>query len=65
MRVCRLWELYVESKLDWRLNKTERDRRDPGSVQDMRAAGVARRNDPKLAGREAVKLSRRVFRRAV
>ena len=32
----RLWELYVESKLDWRLNKTEHDSRYRQCGQDMR-----------------------------
>ncbi len=58
----RLWELYVESKLDWRLNKTERDRRYRQCGQDMRELlEWLDGNDPKLAGREAVKLLRRVF----
>jgi len=58
----RQWELYVESKLDWRLGKTERDRRYRQCGQDMRELlEWLDRNDPKLAEREAVKLLRRVF----
>jgi len=58
----RLWELYAESKLDWRLSKTERDRRYRQCGQDMRELlEWLDRNDPKLAEREAVKLLRRVF----
>jgi len=58
----RLWELYVESKLDWRLSKTERDRRYRQCGQDMRELlEWLDRNDPKLAEREAVKLLRRVL----
>ena len=58
----RLWELYVESKLDWRLSKSERDRRYRQCGQDMRELlEWLDRNDPKLAQREAVKLLQRVF----
>ena len=58
----RLWELYVQSKVGWRLSKTERDSRYRQCGQDMRELlEWLDGNDPKLAGREAVKLLRRVF----
>jgi transposase len=58
----RLWELYVQSKLDWRLGKTERDSRYRQCGQDMRELlEWIDRNDSKLSEREAVKLLRRVF----
>jgi len=58
----RLWELYVQSKLDWRLSKTERDSRHRQCGQDMRdLLEWIDRKDPKLSEREAVKLLRRVF----
>jgi transposase len=58
----RQWELYVESKLDWRLGKTERDRRYRQCGQDTRELlEWLDRNDPKLTERQAVKLLRRVF----
>ncbi len=58
----RLWELYVQSKLDWRLSKTEHDRRYRQCGQHMRELlEWLDRNDSKLREREAVKLLRRVF----
>jgi transposase len=58
----RLWELYVESHLDWRLNKIEQANRHRQCGKDMRylLEWIATEN-PKLAEREAVKLLRRVF----
>jgi len=58
----RVWELYVQSKLDWRLGKTERDSRHRQCGRDMRELlEWLDRNDSKLSEREAVKLLRRVF----
>src|SRR5262249_61414296 len=58
----RLWGLYVQSKLDWRLSRTEHDNRYQQCGQDMRELlEWIDRNDPKLKDREAVKLLRRVF----
>ena len=58
----RLWELYVQSNLDWRLSKTEQANRHRQCGQDMRdLLEWIDREDPKLAEREAVKLLRRVF----
>jgi transposase len=58
----RLWELYVQSKLDWRLSKTEQASRHRHCGQDMRdLLEWIDREDPKLGEREAVKLLRRVF----
>ena len=54
--------LYVQSKLDWRLSKTEHDSRYRQCGQDMRELlEWIDRKDPKLNEREAVKLLRRVF----
>ncbi len=58
----RLWEIYVESNLDWRLSKTEQASRHRQCGQDM--SDLLEWIDtevPKLAEREAVKLLRRVF----
>jgi DDE family transposase len=58
----RLWVSYVQSKLDWRLSKTEHASRYRQCGQDMRdLLEWIDRNDPKLSEREAVKLLRRVF----
>jgi len=58
----RHWGLYVHSKLDWRLSKTEHDSRYRQCGQDIRELlEWLDRNDPKLTEREAVKLLRRVF----
>jgi transposase len=58
----RLWGLYVQSKLDWRLSTTEHESRYRQCGQDMRELlEWIDRNDPKLNEREAVKLLRRVF----
>ncbi len=58
----RLWVCYVQSKLDWRLSKTEHASRYRQCGQDMRdLLEWIDRNDPKLSEREAVKLLRRVF----
>jgi len=57
-----LWELYVQSKLDWRLGKTERECRHRQCGQDMKdLLDWIDSHDPKLAEREAVKLLRRVL----
>jgi transposase len=58
----RLWVSYVQSKVDWRLSKTEHASRYRQCGQDMRdLLEWIDRNDPKLSEREAVKLLRRVF----
>ncbi len=58
----RLWELYVQSKLDWRLGKAERERRHRQCGQDMKdLLDWIDSHDPQLAEREAVKLLRRVL----
>jgi len=58
----RLWGLYVQSQLDWRLSQTERNSRYRQCGQDMRELlEWIDRNDPRLNEREAVKLLRRVF----
>jgi len=58
----RLWGLYVQSQLDWRLNQTEHESRYRQCGQDMRELlEWIDRNDPKLNEHEAVKLLRRVF----
>jgi transposase len=58
----RLWELYVQSKLDWRLGKTERECRHRQCGQDMKdLLDWIDSHDPELAEREAVKLLRRVL----
>ncbi len=58
----RLWVSYVQSKLDWRLSKTEHASRYRQCGQDMRdLLEWIDRNDPKLSERAAVKLLRRVF----
>ena len=58
----RLWGLYVQGQLDWRLSRTEHESRYRQCGQDMRELlEWIDRNDPKLKDREAVKLLRRVF----
>ena len=58
----RLWALYVQSEVDWRLSKAERDSRYRQCGQDMREMlEWIDKNDPKLGEMEAVKLLRRVF----
>ena len=58
----RLVGLYVQSQLDWRLGKAERQSRYRQCGQDMKALleWIAR-DRPKLSERETVKLLRRVF----
>ena len=58
----RLWKIYVESDLDWRLSKSEQASRHRQCGQDM--SDLLEWIDteaPELAQREAVKLLRRVF----
>lgn len=58
----RLWLLYVQSKVDWRLGKSERESRYRQCGEDMRAVlEWIDRNRADLSEREAVKLLRRVF----
>ena len=58
----RLWVSYVQSKVDWRLSKTEHQSRYRQCGQDMRdLLEWIDTKDPKLSEREAVKLLRRVF----
>jgi len=58
----RLWGSYVQSKLDWRLSKTEHASRYRQCGQDMRELlEWIDRKDPNLGEREAVKLLQRVF----
>src|SRR5262249_57201637 len=58
----RLWGLYVQGQLDWRLSRTEHESRYRQCGQDMRELlEWIDRNDPKLKDREAVKLFRRGF----
>ncbi len=58
----RLWVLYVQSQLDWRLGKTERDRRYRQCGQDMgELLKWMDTHQAKLGELEAVKLLRRVF----
>jgi len=58
----RLWGIYVESNLNWRLSKTEQASRHRQCGQDMSdLLGWIDTEVPKLAEREAVKLLRRVF----
>lgn len=59
----RLWELYVEGQLDWRMSKTEQANRHRQCGQDIRdLLEWIDTEKPKLAQREAVKLLRRVFK---
>jgi transposase len=58
----RLWVLYVQSKLDWRLSKKEQASRYRQCGQDIRELFEwIEGHDPKLSEREAMKLLRRVF----
>jgi Transposase DDE domain/Transposase domain (DUF772) len=58
----RLWALYVQSEVAWRLGKSERDRRYRQCGQDMREVlEWIGSNRPELSEREVVKLLRRVF----
>ncbi len=58
----RLWESYVQSKVDWRLSGKEQTSRHRQCGQDMRELlEWIDREDPRLGERAAVKLLRRVF----
>jgi len=58
----RLWALYVQSAVGWRLGKAERASRYGQCGQDMRELlQWIDVHDPKLGERESVKLVRRVF----
>lgn len=58
----RLWVLYVQSKLDWRLGRGERQSRYCQCGQDIKEVlDWIDRNGADLGEREAVKLLRRVF----
>lgn len=58
----RLWVLYVQSKVDWRLGKSERESRYRRCGEDMREVlEWIDRNRADLSEREAVKLLRRVL----
>jgi transposase len=58
----RLWALYVQSEVDWRLSKAERDSRYRQCGQDIKELlEWIDINDPKLRELESVKLLRRVF----
>ncbi|MGH8684448.1 MAG: transposase, partial [Nitrosospira sp.] len=58
----RLWALYVQSEVAWRLGKSERERRYRQCGQDMREVlEWIGGKGPELSEREAVKLLRRVF----
>jgi transposase len=58
----RLWALYVQSEVDWRLGKGERDRRYRQCGHDIKEVlEWIDTNDSKLRELEAVKLLRRVF----
>jgi transposase len=58
----RLWALYVQSEVDWRLDKAERDSRYRQCGQDMKElVEWIDSNNPKLSELEAIKLLRRVF----
>lgn len=58
----RLWALYVQSELNWRLSKTERKNRYRQCGQDMQELiQWVDANHPELGELEAVKLLRRVF----
>ena len=59
----RLWTLYVQSEVDWRLSKVERDSRYRQCGQDMSEIldWIDQRNDAKLSAMESIKLLRRVF----
>jgi transposase len=58
----RLWALYVQREVGWRLSQEDRRSRYRQCGQDMRElCEWINRNDPKLSEREAMKLLRRVF----
>ena len=58
----RIWVLYVQSEVGWRLSKAERDSRYGQCGQDMKdLVEWVDNNNPKLAELESVKLLRRVF----
>ena len=58
----RLWALYVQSEVGWRLSKAERDSRYRQCDRDMKELlEWIDNNDPSLGERESVKLLRRVF----
>ena len=58
----RLWALYVQSEVGWRLSKAERDSRYRQCGQDIKELlEWIDKNDPKLAEIESIKLLRRVF----
>ena len=58
----RLWALYVQSKLDWRLSKADRQSRYRQCGQDIKELlAWIDTKQPKLSELEAVKLLRRVF----
>jgi transposase len=58
----RLWVLYVQSEVGWRLSKAERDSRYRQCGQDMKElVEWIDSNNPKLAEVESVKLLRRVL----
>ena len=58
----KLWALYVQSEVDWRLSKAERENRYRQCGQDMEELlQWVEGNSPKLGELEAVKLLRRVF----
>ena len=58
----RLWALYVQSELNWRLSKAKRKNRYRQCGQDMKELlEWIDTNQPKLSELEAVKLLRRVF----
>ena len=58
----RLWSLYVQSEVGWRLSKAERDSRYRQCGQDMKEIlEWIDKNDAKLSEMESIKLLRRVF----
>lgn len=59
----RLWTLYVQSEVDWRLSKVERDSRYRQCGQDMREIldWIDNHDNAKLSEMESIKLLRRVF----
>ena len=58
----RLWALYVQSEVGWRLSKAERDSRYRQCGQDIKElVEWIDKNDPKLSEIESIKLLRRVF----
>lgn len=58
----RLWSVYVESEVSWRLSQAERQSRYRQCGQDMQALlEWIDNNEPKLGEVESVKLLRRVF----